>query len=72
MYPWTDWHEWVSVFHLLFSNISIMSTSSSSDQREIDLIKDNSLNNGEPDIDKNLKKALGRLTLWTARNVAGD
>jgi hypothetical protein len=72
MYPWTDWHEWVSVFHLLFSNISIMSTSTSSDQREIDLIKDNSLNNGEPDIDKNLKKALGRLTLWTARNVAGD
>ncbi len=49
-----------------------MSTSTSSDQREIDLIKDNSLNNGEPDIDKNLKKALGRLTLWTARNVAGD
>jgi hypothetical protein len=65
MFPWQDWHEWVSVFHLLFSDLSIMA-SSASDEREIDLIK------SSLETDANLKKALGILTMWTAKNVAGD
>jgi hypothetical protein len=38
MFPWQDWHEWVSVFHLLFSDLSVMAACAS-DEREIDLLK---------------------------------
>lgn len=73
MYPWSDWHEWVSVFHLLFSDLSVMGPSTASDEREIDLIKSKQTALGESgSSEANLKKALGKLTMWTAKNVAGD
>ncbi len=64
MFPWQDWHEWVSVFHLLFSDLSVMAACGSN-EREIDLLIPSHS-------DASLKKALGILTLWTAKNVAGD
>jgi len=76
MYPWADWHEWAQVFHLLFSDLSIMKGSSSSEEREIDLItskKSTAMLGEESGVSEGkLKKALGKLILWTSKNVAGD
>jgi hypothetical protein len=77
MYPWSDWHEWAQVFHLMFSDLSIMKPSSASEDREIDLIasRKHPVMIGEEESgvsETKLKKALGKLTLWTSKNVAGD
>ena len=76
MYPWTDWHEWAQVFHLMFSDLSIMKPSSASEDREIDLITSRKhpimADEESGTSETKLKKALGKLTLWTSKNVAGD
>jgi hypothetical protein len=65
--PWQDWHEWAKVYHLLFSDLGIQANVNiSSDEREIDLLKQGNKKEGD------LKRALCIITMWVMKNVGGD
>jgi Las1-like len=65
MQPWSDWHEWAHVYHLLFGEMGIVPISSNG-EREIDLLKTSLCS------ETNLKKALNIINMWLLKNVGGD